>query len=89
VLQVIVNAIDFRMPIDAAVSAPRLHHQWQPDEVIVEPGVAPDVLDALARRGHKVAPTIPLTAVNSIAITPNGYVGAADRRTRGSLAAGY
>jgi gamma-glutamyltranspeptidase / glutathione hydrolase len=89
VLQVVVNAIDFRMPIDAAVSAPRLHHQWQPDEVIVEPGVAPDVLDALARRGHKVSPTIPLTAVNSIAITPNGYVGAADRRTRGSLAAGY
>jgi gamma-glutamyltranspeptidase / glutathione hydrolase len=89
VLQVIVNAIDFRMPIDAAVSAPRLHHQWQPDEVIVEPGIAPDVLDVLARRGHKVTPTAPLTAVNSIAITPNGYVGAADRRTRGSLAAGY
>jgi gamma-glutamyltranspeptidase/glutathione hydrolase len=89
VLQVIVNAIDFRMPIDTAVSAPRLHHQWQPDEVIFEPGVAPEVLDALARRGHKVASTTPLTAVNSIAITPNGYVGAADRRTRGSLAAGY
>jgi gamma-glutamyltranspeptidase / glutathione hydrolase len=71
------------------VSAPRLHHQWQPDEVIVEPGIAPDVLDVLARRGHKVTPTAPLTAVNSIAITPNGYVGAADRRTRGSLAAGY
>ncbi len=89
VLQVIVNAIDFRMPIEAAVSAPRLHHQWQPDEVIVEPGVAPDVLDALARRGHKVTPAAPLTAVNSIVITPNGYVGAADRRTRGSLAKGY
>jgi gamma-glutamyltranspeptidase / glutathione hydrolase len=89
VLQVIVNAIDFRMPIDAAVSAPRLHHQWQPDEVIVEPGFAPDVLDALTRRGHKIVPVPPLTAVNSIAITAEGYVGAADRRTRGSLAAGY
>ena len=41
------------------------------------------------RSGHKVTPTAPLTAVNSIAITPNGYVGAADRRTRSSLAAGY
>ena len=38
VLQVIVNAIDFGMPIDEAVTAPRLHHQWQPDEVMVEPG---------------------------------------------------
>ena len=37
VLQIIVNAIDFHMPIDQAVSAPRLHHQWQPDEVYVEP----------------------------------------------------
>jgi hypothetical protein len=36
-----------------------------------------------------VTPAAPLTAVNSIVITPNGYVGAADRRTRGSLAAGY
>jgi len=89
VLQVIVNAIDFRMPIDAAVSAPRLHHQWQPDEVIVEPGFPPDVLDALTIRGHKIVPVSPLTAVNSIAITAEGYVGAADRRTRGSLAAGY
>jgi gamma-glutamyltranspeptidase/glutathione hydrolase len=89
VLQVIVNAIDFRMPIDAAVSAPRLHHQWQPDEVIAEPGIAPDVIDALTSRGHNIVPTSPLTAVNSIAITADGYIGAADRRTRGSLAAGY
>ena len=48
VLQVIVNAIDFNMPIDAAVSAPRLHHQWLPDVVAAEPGFAPDALQALA-----------------------------------------
>jgi gamma-glutamyltranspeptidase/glutathione hydrolase len=89
VLQVIVNAIDFHMPIDAAVSAPRLHHQWQPEEVSVEPGMAPEVLDDLVRRGHKVVPTPPQTSANSIAVTADGYVGAADRRTRGSLAAGY
>jgi gamma-glutamyltranspeptidase / glutathione hydrolase len=89
VLQVIVNVIDFRMPIDAAASAPRLHHQWQPDEVLVEPGMSPYALDVLTRRGHKLVPTAPLTAVNSIAVTTDGYVGAADRRTRGSQAAGY
>jgi gamma-glutamyltranspeptidase/glutathione hydrolase len=89
VLQVIVNAIDFHLPIDQAVSAPRLHHQWQPDEVDVEPGFAPDVLDALAKRGHAIVPTAPFASTNSIAVTPQGYVGAADRRTRGSLAAGY
>ena len=36
------NVIDFHMPIDEAVSAPRLHNQWQPDETYVEPGFAPD-----------------------------------------------
>jgi gamma-glutamyltranspeptidase/glutathione hydrolase len=88
-LQVIVNVIDFQMPIGQAVSAPRLHHQWQPEDVYVEPGFVPDVLDALEKRGHKIVPTQPHTSTNSIEITAEGYVGAADRRTRGSLAAGF
>ena len=89
VLQVIMNVIDFHMPIDQAVTAPRLHHQWQPDEVYAEPGFSPDLLDALKARGHKIVATEPHTAANSIEVTPNGYVGVADRRTRGALAAGY
>jgi gamma-glutamyltranspeptidase/glutathione hydrolase len=89
VLQIIVNVIDFHMPIEQAVGAPRLHHQWQPDEVYVEPGFAPDVLEALAKRGHNIVPTPSYSSTNSIEVTPDGYIGAADRRTRGSLAAGY
>ena len=95
VLQVITNVIDFHMPIDKAVSAPRLHNQWQPDETFVEPGFAPDVLDALERRGHTLVTTEPHTSANSIVVipkgefAPQGYVGAADTRTRGALAAGY
>jgi len=89
VLQVITNVIDFHMPIDKAVTAPRLHHQWQPDEVFAEPGFAPDVLDALKARGHSIVATEPHTSANSIQVTPNGTVGAADTRTRGALAAGY
>jgi gamma-glutamyltranspeptidase/glutathione hydrolase len=89
VLQVIVNAIDFNMPIAKAVSAPRLHHQWQPDEVFAEPGFPFDLLDALKARGHAIVPARPFTAVNSIEVTKDGYVGAADARTRGALAAGY
>jgi gamma-glutamyltranspeptidase/glutathione hydrolase len=89
VLQVIANAIDFHMPIDQAVTAPRLHHQWQPDEVFAEPGFTPDLLDALKARGHTIVAARPFTSANSIAVTPDGYVGAADTRTRGALAAGY
>ena len=89
VLQVIVNVIDFHMPIGEAVSAPRLHQQWQPEEVYAEPGFAPEVLDALTKRGHSILPTQSFSSTNSIEVTANGYMGAADRRTRGSLAAGY
>ena len=89
VLQVIVNAIDFQMSVAQAVSAPRLHNQWQPDIIYAEPGFAPDVLDALKARGETIVPTAPHTSANSIAVTPQGYVGAADTRTRGALAAGY
>ena len=39
VLQVLINVIDHRMPIADAVAAPRVHHQWLPDEVVVERGV--------------------------------------------------
>jgi len=95
VLQVISNVIDFHMPIDQAVSTPRLHHQWQPDQVYAEPDFPPALLDALQARGHKIVPTEPHTSANSILVipkgefTPQGYVGAADTRTRGALAAGY
>jgi gamma-glutamyltranspeptidase/glutathione hydrolase len=89
VLQVIVNVIDFGMPIDRAVSAPRLHHQWQPDEVDVEPGFDPAILESLAARGHRIVPARPSTSANSIMVTKDGLVGAADTRTRGALAAGH
>ena len=89
VLQVISNVIDFHMDVAEAVKWPRLHNQWQPDSVFVEPGFDPAVLAALAARGHKIVPARPATSANSIAVTPDGYVGAADPRTRGALAAGY
>jgi len=89
VLQVIVNAIDFHMSIADAVSAPRLHNQWWPDQTFVESGFDPTVLDALRARGHAIEVSEPLTAANSIEVTTRGYIGAADRRTVGSLATGY
>jgi gamma-glutamyltranspeptidase/glutathione hydrolase len=89
VLQVVENVIDFHMGIADAVSAPRLHHQWEPDQVLVEPGFSAATLDALAAAGYTIVPAAPGTSANSIAVTKDGYVGAADARTRGALAAGY
>ncbi len=55
VLQMVVNVVDHEMTATQAVAAPRLHHQWMPDELLVEPfGLSPDVVKALEGRGHKV-----------------------------------
>ena len=48
VLQVVVDVIDRGMDIASAVSAPRLHDQWMPDKVFAEPGLADDLVAALA-----------------------------------------
>ena len=60
VLETISNMIDFDMTVTEAVSAPRIHHQWLPDEVGYEPfGLSVDTIARLQEMGHKVVP-IPL-----------------------------
>jgi gamma-glutamyltranspeptidase/glutathione hydrolase len=89
VLQVIVNVIDRGMDIAAAVAAPRLHEQWLPDQVYTEPGFPDDVIAALAAGGDKIIPQGPFGSANSIMITPEGVVGAAEPRAHGALAVGF
>jgi gamma-glutamyltranspeptidase/glutathione hydrolase len=89
VLQVISNVIDRKLPMADAVAAPRLHDQWSPDEVVVERGLKPELVQGLEGLGHKVREDVPRTSANSILITPQGLVGAADPRSRGAHAAGY
>lgn len=89
VMQVIVNALDFDMNIAAAVAAPRLHHQWLPDEVRIERGFPAETLDALRAKGHTIVEPLGQTSANSIAVSPDGMLGAPDPRSRGSEAAGY
>lgn len=88
VLQVIVNVLDYKMDVAAAVAAPRLHHQWLPDEVRVERGFPDDVLVELKAMDHLIVEPMGQTSANSIGVTPNGPLGAPDPRTRGAEAAG-
>jgi gamma-glutamyltranspeptidase / glutathione hydrolase len=88
VLQVVVNVLDYNMDVAAAVAAPRLHHQWLPDEVRIERGFSDDTLAALRAKGHRVVEPMGQTSANSIAVTPKGLLGAPDPRTRGAEAAG-
>ncbi len=90
VLCVVVNVIDFDMPVQEAVDSPRMHHQWFPDAIRFE-GVRehPDLVTKLRAMGHTVTSHRQGDA-HSIRIDPkNGlYLGAADRRIDGK-AAGY
>jgi len=60
-----------------------------PDKVFAEPGLADNLIAALEARGDSVVVRHLPTSANSILVTPTGFVGAADPRTRGALAAGY
>lgn len=85
VLQVILNVLEYKMDVGAAVSLPRIHHQWLPDELRIEPfGLDALTIAELQRRGHKIKQTQPWGNVNAIMVTPNGTLeGTADPRGEG------
>lgn len=57
VIETISNAIDFGMTVTEAVDAPRVHHQWLPDEIGYERfGLSADTVAKLEAMGHKVVP---------------------------------
>ncbi|HSS64947.1 MAG TPA: gamma-glutamyltransferase [Gammaproteobacteria bacterium] len=87
-LQVILNVIDHDMNIAEATAAPRVHHQWLPDELRVEPGLSVDTLDLLMARGHEIAERNAMGSTQSVMRIEGGFLGAADPRRPGALAAG-
>ena len=89
VLQVVTNVIDHGMDLETAVNAPRIHHQWLPDEVRVEPGgVTPEAREHLRTRGHRFAAReAPIGDVQAIqANRRTGLRGVSDRRSPDGLA---
>ncbi|MFA6165941.1 MAG: gamma-glutamyltransferase [Gemmatimonadaceae bacterium] len=55
VAQVVSNVVDFRMPLDEAMKAPRFHAQDYPDRIdLTVPGIPDSVVKALESRGHAV-----------------------------------
>ncbi len=85
VLQIILNVLEYDMDAAAAVSASRIHHQWFPDTLRVEPwGLDALTLQELKRRGHKINQTDPWGNSNLIIVKPDGTLeGAADPRGEG------
>jgi gamma-glutamyltranspeptidase/glutathione hydrolase len=92
VLDVITNVIDYGMNIQQAIDAPRIHHQWLPDELVFEPyGLSGDTQSALLARGHKFAKPRYLGDAEGIMIEEKTgmRLGATDPRRSDGLAVGY
>jgi gamma-glutamyltranspeptidase/glutathione hydrolase len=94
VLQVILNVIEFDMDLASAVDAPRLHHQWLPDQVVFERRVEaehPDLMSQLRAMGHTIGKPVERQGdAHSIWVAPKTGQrhGVADLRLRG-CALGY
>ncbi len=89
-LQVIMNVIDHGMNIQSAVNAPRIHHQWLPDEIRMEEGISPDTQNVLLKMGHHLKQRPAMGAIQSILIDAKGILwGAADPRRSTSSARGF
>lgn len=103
-LEAIMNVIDHGMNLQEAIDAPRVHHQWLPDRVYIEPrALSPDTLRLLAGQGYRVGvdPDWPiwgeaagiLVGGRDLAEIAAGsgprYVGAIDSRASAGSARGY
>ena len=89
VLCLVVNVVDFDMDIADAVAAPRLHHQWFPDEIRFEGTAAYlDTVQALRRMGHRIVGGRQGDAHSiRVDLRTDRYFGAADKRISGKASA--
>lgn len=72
VLQTLVNIIDFGMSTEDAVNKPKFHHQWLPDEIMVEKNFPADIRAALEKMGYKVVERGGIGRVEAIKVLPDG-----------------
>lgn len=80
VLQVLINVMDHDMNIAQAVHAPRIHHQWLPDQLELEPGFSPDTIKLLKAKGQNVKDGRTMGSVQSIMYKDGKFFGVSDPR---------
>ncbi len=86
VLQVLLNVLVYELDVAAAIAAPRFHHQWLPDRLILqETGFAPETVENLRQRGHEIEQWQGWGNANAIVVQPDQTLaGAADPRGDGA-----
>ena len=88
VVQTIVYHLDLGLPLPAAVAAPRIHHQWMPDQLRIEESLDDLVVAGLKKRGHTIKRTKTIGVLQAIGISAEGktLVGVHDPRVSGKAA---
>ena len=87
-LQVLLNVVDFGLDATAAVAAPRIHDQWVPPVLAVEPGVPAQAREVLASYGHTVKEVPTMGAIQAVRQDAGVFEGASDPR-KGGEAVGW
>ena len=88
VAQVFMNVVDWQLPAQQAIAAPRIHHQWFPEVLGVEPEIGAAAIAGLEKSGHKVKTFPHIGTVNLLVRTDAGIEAAAEPRSP-SKPAGY
>ena len=88
VVLTIINRFDLGMDLEDALAAPRFHHQWSPNKVMAEQGLAKDIAEKLQNKGHDVVPTDNAGVTQAIARGEESktLVGVHDPRVAGKAA---
>lgn len=90
-MQMVLNVLEYGMNIGDAAVAPRIHHQWYPEELLLESGISPDTIKLLREKGHKINFTRNSSVMGSLqtVMSKDGqFYGYSDPRRPGAGAVG-
>ncbi len=88
-LQMILNVIDHDMNVAEATLSPRIHHQWEPDQLRLEKGISIDTQNILAQKGQLIRVSRPMGRTQTIQINADGFEGFSDPRNPDGKTLGF
>ena len=90
VAQILINTIDFNMPIRESVEKKRFHHQWLPDVIQTEKYTfSPEIIKILEKYGHTIKIRASIGEVNCIKVDKNRLKHACSDSRRGGVSQAY
>ena len=90
-MQMVLNVLEYGMNIGDASVVPRIHHQWFPDDLLLEGGISPDTIKLLRQKGHKInfnKFSSGMGSLQSVMEKDGLYYGYSDPRRPGARAVG-